>query len=150
MNKLLAILIASSMIFTSTLTQAWEPDTSDKLELSVAQAIIKAKQKDPAFSTVVGLLLYKAGDHTPYEINFQQELLHSKANYEEDIRDIKITNTMSEVEDKKTSSKESKKEVIKKVDPSEEGAIIFDDLPDIGKENSNPFKKLTNWAKQLF
>jgi len=28
--------------------------------------------------------------------------------------------------------------------------IRFDDLPDIGKENSNPFKKLTNWAKQLF
>ena len=50
MNKLLAILISSSMIFVSTLTQAWEPDTSDKLELSVAQAIIKAKQKDPAFS----------------------------------------------------------------------------------------------------
>ena len=50
MNKLLAILISSSMIFVSTLTQAWEPDTSDKLELSVAQAIIKAKHKDPAFS----------------------------------------------------------------------------------------------------
>lgn len=50
MKKLSAILIVLSLVFTSTFTQAWEPNTSDKLELSVAQAIIKAKQKDPAFS----------------------------------------------------------------------------------------------------
>ena len=104
--------------------------------------------KDPAFSTVVGLLLYKAGAHTPYEINFQQELLHSKKGYEEDIRDIKISSTVQEAADK--TAKEPKRESIKKIDPSVEGAIIFDDLPDIGKENSNPFTKLTNWAKQLF
>ncbi len=104
--------------------------------------------KDPAYSTVAGLLLYKAGDHTPYEINFQKELLHSKTGFEEDIRDIKITSTVYEVEEK--TVKEPKREKIKKIDPSEEGAIIFDDLPDIGKENSNPFTKLTNWAKQLF
>ena len=48
MNKLLAILITLGMIFASGLAQAWEPDTSDKLELAVAQALIKAKQKDPA------------------------------------------------------------------------------------------------------
>jgi lipid-binding SYLF domain-containing protein len=48
MNKLLAILIGSCLVFTSTLAQAWEPDTSDKLDLSVAQALIKAKKKDPA------------------------------------------------------------------------------------------------------
>jgi len=101
--------------------------------------------KDPAYSTVVGLLLYKAGKHTPYEINFQQELLHSKTGYEENLSDIKIANTIHEVEDK-----ELKRENNNKVAPNEEGAIIFDDLPDIGKENSNPFKKLTNWAKQLF
>ena len=104
--------------------------------------------KDPAYSTVAGLLLYKAGDHTPYEINFQKELLHSKTGFEEDIRDIKITSTVHEAE--KKPAKEPKRESIKKIDPSEEGAIIFDDLPDIGKENSNPFTKLTNWAKQLF
>jgi cell division protein FtsA len=105
--------------------------------------------KDPAFSTVVGLLLYKAGNHTPYEINFQQELLHSKSGYEENLNDIKIANTINEVADNKIS-KESKKESDKSVNSIDEGAIIFDDLPDIGKENSNPFKKLTNWAKQLF
>jgi len=104
--------------------------------------------KDPAFSTVIGLLLYKAGDHTPYEINFQQELLHSKSGYEEDVRDIKITDTVHEAEDK--TAKEPGRERIKKINPNEEGSIIFDDLPDIGKENSNPLQKIGNWMKQLF
>jgi cell division protein FtsA len=104
--------------------------------------------KDPAYSTVIGLLLYKAGGHTPYEINFQQELLHSKTGYEENLNDIKIANTVHEVEEHKMS-KESKKES-HKITSDEDGAIIFDDLPDIGKENNNLFKKLTNWAKQLF
>lgn len=47
MKKLPVVLLALSMIFSTSLTWAWEPDTSDKLELSVAQAIIKAKDKDP-------------------------------------------------------------------------------------------------------
>ncbi len=49
MNKLLITILISAMTFGSFNAQAWEPDTSDKLELSVAQAIIKAKNKDPAF-----------------------------------------------------------------------------------------------------
>ena len=39
--------MALSMALTTTLTQAWQPDASDKLELSVANALITAKQKDP-------------------------------------------------------------------------------------------------------
>jgi lipid-binding SYLF domain-containing protein len=50
MTKLLTALIATSLLFASSLLQAWEPDTSDKLELSTAQALIKAKQKDPSMS----------------------------------------------------------------------------------------------------
>ena len=50
MNKLITFLIASSLIFCTSLTQAWEPDTSDNLELAVAQAIIKANGKDPAMT----------------------------------------------------------------------------------------------------
>jgi lipid-binding SYLF domain-containing protein len=49
MNKLLTLVIFSVAVFATSIAQAWEPDTSDKLELSVAQAIIKAKGKDPAF-----------------------------------------------------------------------------------------------------
>ncbi len=102
--------------------------------------------KDPAFSTVVGLLLYKAGEHTQYEINFQQELLHSKTGYEDNLGDIKLGNTIKEVEE----NKESKPEKKQRGTSEDYESIIFDDLPDIGSENSNPLKKLANWARQLF
>jgi lipid-binding SYLF domain-containing protein len=47
MKKLPVLLIALNLIFTTTLAQAWDPDSSSKLELSVAGALIKAKEKDP-------------------------------------------------------------------------------------------------------
>ncbi len=99
--------------------------------------------KDPAFATVVGLLLYKAGEHTEYEIDFQQELLHSKEIRTNDVTNIKIT-------DPEHHGDESKEK--KNVDESEDLSdnIIFEDLPEIGAEKQNPLKKLTNWAKQLF
>jgi len=108
--------------------------------------------KDPSFSTVLGLLLYKAGEHTQYEIDFKQELLHSKDEQQENLNDIKIANTITAVEDNKLSKqrKEAKVEKAqskKSVDPE---SFSFDDLPDISEENNNPIKKLTNWAKQLF
>jgi cell division protein FtsA len=101
--------------------------------------------KDPACSTVVGLLLYKAGEHTEYEIDFQQELLHSKEIHINDVTNLKITNNT-------VNNPEVKKEVKKKKeeDIGLSENVIFDDLPEIGNEGSNPFKKLANWAKQLF
>jgi cell division protein FtsA len=107
--------------------------------------------KDPAFSTVVGLLLYKAGGHTQYEIDFQQELLHSKTVHEENLSDLKIGNTINTVEE--TSLIKSTKEVKKETtynDDLDDNIISFDDLPDLGHDNKNPFKKLANWARQLF
>ena len=50
MKKLLTTLITISLLVTSVMAQAWEPDTSDKLELSAAQALIKARDKDPSMS----------------------------------------------------------------------------------------------------
>jgi lipid-binding SYLF domain-containing protein len=50
MKKLLAILITLSMVSTITYAQAWKPNVTDKLELSVAQAIIKANEKDPTLT----------------------------------------------------------------------------------------------------
>ena len=111
--------------------------------------------KDPAFSTVVGLLLYKAGGHTQYEIDFQQELLHSKTIHEENLSDLKIGNTINAVEEasmaktKSSKSKEVQKETKHNSD-LDDNVISFDDLPDLGHNNSNPFKKLANWARQLF
>ncbi|UPT78094.1 cell division protein FtsA [Sulfurovum sp. XGS-02] len=104
--------------------------------------------KDPAFSTVVGLLLYKAGGHTQYEINFQQELLHSKAMFEDNLNDIRIGHTSNAEEVQAAVSHKEEKEHNQK--DQEESDISFDDLSDLGHENRNPFKKLASWARQLF
>jgi len=105
--------------------------------------------KDPAYSTVVGLLLYKAGGHTQYEIDFQQELLHSKAQYEENLNDIRIGHPANDAEEVQ-STKRHKEEKESNKENQEESIISFDDLPDLGHENKNPFKKLASWARQLF
>jgi cell division protein FtsA len=105
--------------------------------------------KDPAFSTVVGLLLYKAGGHTQYEIDFQQELLHSKAMFEDNLSDIRIGHTTNDVVEVQVAKGQKEAKEAKKED-QEESIISFDDLPDLGHENKNPFKKLASWARQLF
>jgi cell division protein FtsA len=107
--------------------------------------------KDPAFSTVVGLLLYQAGEHTEYEINFKQELLHSKTEHQEDLSNIKIGNPMHEAnETAGTKSQRAVKEVKKQKEDPEVSVISFDELPDLGHENKNPIKKVGTWLKQLF
>ena len=110
--------------------------------------------KDPAFSTVIGLILYKAGGHTQYEIDFQQELLHSKTIQQESLVDIKIGTSTHDKEETPVPPKPKAKENPKKnspaLDSSEENIISFDELPDLGKEAQNPIKKLANWARQLF
>jgi len=50
MNKLIAVLITLGLISTSSYAQSWKPDVNDKLELSVAQAIIKANESDPTLT----------------------------------------------------------------------------------------------------
>jgi lipid-binding SYLF domain-containing protein len=50
MNKLITVLITLALISTSSYAQSWKPDVSDKLELSVAQAIIKANESDPTLT----------------------------------------------------------------------------------------------------
>ena len=49
MQKFLILLVITT-VFISSSIQAWTPNTNDKLELSVAQALIKAKDKDPALT----------------------------------------------------------------------------------------------------
>ena len=50
MKKLFAVLITLSLISANIYAQDWKPNVSDKLELSVAQAIIKANESDPTLS----------------------------------------------------------------------------------------------------
>jgi cell division protein FtsA len=107
--------------------------------------------KDPAYSTVVGLLLYNAGGNTQYEIDFQQKLLHTKAEHQDDLSNLKIGHPGNDNEEMPSSkSQKPVKEVKKQKDHFEETSITFDDLPDLGHENKNPLKKIANWARQLF
>jgi len=102
--------------------------------------------KDPEFSTVVGLLLYQAAGHTQYEIDFQQTLLHSKVIHEESLVDIKIgESTHGSSDDSQNPKKPIERQPI-----DQDSIISFDDLPELGTEHKNPFKKLANWARQLF
>jgi len=99
--------------------------------------------KDPAFATVIGLLLYRAGEHTQYEINFKQELLHSKTVESENVIDIK------------EGLHEPKEKTIKDEKPSqkrenEDPMIDFGQLPDPDSDKQGAIKKLGNWVKQLF
>ena len=50
MKKLFAVLITLSLVSTNIYAQDWKPNVNDKLELSVAQAIIKANESDPTLT----------------------------------------------------------------------------------------------------
>jgi cell division protein FtsA len=100
--------------------------------------------KDPAYSTAIGLLLYQANNNTQYEINFKEELLHSKEPYVDSLNDIKI-NKHTHDSDESSGTKE-----VNTNNGEENNDIIFNDLPDIANNKKNPFEKLGNWAKQLF
>jgi cell division protein FtsA len=108
--------------------------------------------RDPAFSTALGLILYKANGHTQYEIDFEQELLHSKNTNEENLSNIKISNTLHDVDEIILSkgNKEPKDHKYKRNNDYEDSGISFDDLPELGQDKQNPFKKIGNWARQLF
>jgi cell division protein FtsA len=140
MTKLKGIRELAQAIFTGMPVRVAYPDKVNGLFDEL---------KDPAYSTVVGLLLYKAGGHTQYEIDFQQELLHSKAMFEDNLNDIRIGHTSNDAEEVELAKGHKEEKKKKKEDP-EESTISFDDLPDLGHENKNPIKKLANWARQLF
>ncbi len=116
--------------------------------------------KDPAFSTVIGLLLYRGGKHTEYEININKELLHSKHDYtnsfggrpdvqeelpksapKTDLGNIELTETIR-------STQEKHKIEVKREE--EASSFTFEQLPDDPLEKSNPIKRFANWARQLF
>jgi len=115
--------------------------------------------KDPAFSTVVGLLLYQAGGHTQYEIDYSGNLLHHKEIPEgERLNDIDLGPSQPE-----RVSRGKKKEVELEFEPKsrrkkvsadaqeeKEESFSFDDLPKPNKGEGSVLNKFVNWAKQLF
>lgn len=52
MNKLFIVMIgAACMAMAMTASAEWKPNTDDKLDLSVAEALLKAKEKDPGLQS---------------------------------------------------------------------------------------------------
>lgn len=60
---------------------------------------------DAAYSTIIGLLLYKIGYHVEYEINFDQQMLHSKSHSGDSLSNIKIDSTVHEVKQERLNTK---------------------------------------------
>ena len=134
--------------------------------------------RDPAFATVIGLLLYQAGKFTEYEINIKGELLHTKRSFVNDQFDMKFDNmldgskskslpTKSKIDNEEKTNlgnieltetikatKIRQREEIRSREASRmrenEDAFIFERLPEDPTEQGNPFKKFANWARQLF
>jgi cell division protein FtsA len=116
--------------------------------------------KDPAYATVIGLLLYQAGEHTQYEIDYSKELLHHKEEFRHDVTDIGRLDASEAPKGEEKRSSEfdlglpelgagKKKRRKNKAVKEAEG----DDLlpAEFQKNDGNgPFGKFVNWAKQLF
>jgi cell division protein FtsA len=98
---------------------------------------------DARFATVIGLIMYKSGAHTEYEIDSNKVMLHNKESYTQMNRldDIKIDAKPHKEERDHTQNSTEK----------EESIFSFEDFPSMDKENEKGrFKKMTTWAKQLF
>ena len=113
--------------------------------------------KDPSFSTVVGLLLYKAGYNTEYEININQKLLHSKSSQDftsEDetvLSDIRLNDVVKDTKiqagQRLPTQHREQQQTFKQ---NNDIGFSLDELSSNPNEENNLFKKFTNWAKQLF
>lgn len=111
---------------------------------------------DPAFATVVGLLLYRVGEHTQYEIDNARRLLHGKKedqNPEDDLTNIRLREkgdsaqkdpddlfSGKTIEAQKWDSKES----------TDEKNFSFDDLASPESNEESAMGRFGNWLKQLF
>ncbi len=114
--------------------------------------------KDPAYATVVGLLLYRAGEHTPYEIDYHKNLLHHKETPEEEqLDDIDLT-ARRENPKRPTREKEldfggggrRRAKKSEEEEKKEEESFSFEDLPKPDKGEGGALNRFVNWAKQLF
>ena len=110
--------------------------------------------KDPAFSTVVGLLLYQAGEHTQYEIDYSKTLLHHKEVQTANVTDIAEIGKKEETP-RETPSRHQREEIDLGLDLGEGGKLPNDFDGDLfgsisKKREGNPFSRFVNWAKQLF
>ena len=108
--------------------------------------------RDPAFSTVIGLLLYQTGGHTQYEIDNEKNMLHTKDEIPEfELSDIKLNEQKSQTEESSNNRKSVGNKVLKDIHPDEdEDTFSFDDLPRPNTKEGSIISRISNWAKQLF
>lgn len=99
--------------------------------------------KGPESATVIGLLLYKSGKHTQYEIDNKKRLLHQKEE-QDSLGDIRLGATAA------NSVEESDYRVIDGTNKSGKDSIVFTDLAGFDEEKSDFVSKIKNWIKQLF
>ena len=99
--------------------------------------------KGPENSTVIGLILYKAGQHTQYEIDNKKRLLHHKEEHNSLKKDFEDTGFITDTQ-----------EDLVPVASGKEGrtgeTIMFTDLPGVDESRGDFMSKVKNWIKQLF
>ena len=112
---------------------------------------------DPEFATVIGLLLYRTGEHTQYEIDNARRLLHNKQaeeKPEENLKNIRLHENKA----KKTEGSDNLFDGKKAEDPKwgqqeksrQEPPFSFDDLTQPDENAQGTLGRFGNWLKQLF
>ncbi len=101
--------------------------------------------KGPQNSTVIGLLLYKSGKHTQYEVDNKRRLLHHKEEQQDGLNDIRLTKSVNNSVD--TNNDYDK--ITENVGASSDN-IVFSDLPGVEETSGDILTKIKNWIKQLF
>ncbi len=120
---------------------------------------LSEEMKDPSYATVAGLLMYRSGEHTQYEIDYTKTLLHHKDLPEAGLKDIELStgkkeeDRLASVEKKEDSGTQRARHEFggSHEDENDDREIFsFDDLPSLQKNEGGSFQKFLNWAKQLF
>ena len=99
--------------------------------------------KGPECSTVVGLLLYKSGKNTQYEIDNKKRLLHQKEEQQDSLNNIKLGSGTTST----TNSSNYSGEELATTKPD---GFVFTDLTGVEEEKGDFLAKVKNWIKQLF
>ncbi len=110
---------------------------------------------DPSFSTVVGLLLYRVGEHTQYEVDNARRLLHGKHEddgVEDNLSNIKLKDKEGSAASESNDPFEGKtiKDPGKKEKVQADNNFSFDDLPRPDGDDQSSMSRFANWLKQLF
>ncbi len=110
---------------------------------------------DPSFSTVIGLLLYRVGEHTQYEVDNARRLLHGKHEdeiNEDDLSNIKLKDKENMAADNSDDPFGGKtiKDPVKNKKVQTDNNFSFDDLPRPDGDDQSSMSRFANWLKQLF